>query len=128
MIGTGPSLEIRKIKGLGSIHLDISVTNNHAIGTLIRGFASIKDMDEIMKEEDIHVSIQSQLELRISGYWHSLFPSIYLEVTVSNPQNITTVTLILRRESLFSNSSQENLSDTTDFCRLYVHLTATIAL
>ena len=128
MIGTGSSLEIRKVKGLGSIHLDISVTNNHAIGTLIRGFASIKDMDAIMKEEDIHGSIQNQLELRISSYWHSLFPSIYLEVTVSIPQNITTVTLILRRESLFSNSSRENLSDITDFCRLYLHLIAIAVL
>ena len=128
MIGTGSSVEIRKVKGLGSIHLDISVTNNHAIGTLIRGFLKVKDMDEIMKEEDIHVTIQTQLELRISGYWHSLLPPIYLEVTVSNPQNITTVTLILRRESLFSSSSRENLSDITDFCRLYLPRTLTIAL
>ena len=109
MIGTGSSLEIRKVKGLGSIYLDTSVTHNHAVGTLIRGFASTKDMDEIIKEEDIHISIQSQLELRINGYWHSLFPTIYLEVSVINPQNTTTLTLALYRESLFSNSSQENL-------------------
>ena len=86
MIGTGASVEIRTVTGLGSIILDTSVNHNHAIGTLIRGFASIDDMNEIMKEEDIHVSIQSQLELRISSYWHSLFPSIYLEVAVINPQ------------------------------------------
>jgi len=91
MIGTGASLEIRTVKGLGSIILDTSVTNNHAIGSIIRGFASIDDMNEIMKEENIHVSIQSQLELRINSYWHSLFPSIYLEVTEINTQNKTTL-------------------------------------
>jgi hypothetical protein len=62
MIGTGASVEIRTVTGLGSIILDTSVNHNHAIGTLIRGFVSFDDMNEIMKEEDIHVSIQNQLD------------------------------------------------------------------
>ena len=79
IIGTGPSMEIGVVQGLGSIILNEPVNHNHHKGTLIRGFKSIDDMNAVLKLEDAELKIQSQLELRINAYWHSLFPPIYLD-------------------------------------------------
>ena len=48
IIGAGPSTEIRTIRGLGSIYLDSSIRHNHSKGTLIRGFLSLDDMNEVL--------------------------------------------------------------------------------
>ena len=47
MIGTGSTLEIRMVKGLGSILLDSSIHHSHYKGTLVRGFRSRDDIDEV---------------------------------------------------------------------------------
>ena len=79
IIGTGSSIEIGIIKGLGSIILQDPVKYRHHKKTLVRGFTHEDDMNAALKLEDLGLTIQSQLELRINTYWHSLFPSIYLD-------------------------------------------------
>ena len=48
IIGAGASIEIRTVQALGSIYLDTSIHHSHSKGTLIRGFKSIEDMNEVI--------------------------------------------------------------------------------